>query len=103
MSRNDRLLLLSKIMTTMLLVILFCSFVYFLATTYDKKNDLLQLIPQLEDVPNVNVEYQVSDDRGFHMDGLKVIADPYGGYLGVYHMFTKGHFNVRLAFSHDLM
>jgi hypothetical protein len=48
--------------------------------------------------------YGVTDDRGVSMDTLKVIEDPAGGYLAVYHSRPRpGAFTVHIAHSSDLM
>jgi hypothetical protein len=55
------------------------------------------------DVAGATVLYHVQDDRGRTMDTLKVIADPAGGYLAVYHCGVgHGVYEVNVATSHDL-
>lgn len=58
----------------------------------------------LTDVTRAVHRYGVADDRGVSMDTLKVIGDPAGGYLAVYHSRPRrGSFTVHLARSSDLM
>lgn len=58
----------------------------------------------LTNVPAAAHRYGVTDDRGVSMDTLKVIEDPAGGYLAVYHSRPRrGAFTVHLAVSNDLM
>lgn len=58
----------------------------------------------LTDVTKAVHRYGVTDDRGVPMDTLKVIGDPAGGYLAVYHSRPRrGSFTVHLALSQDLM
>jgi hypothetical protein len=58
----------------------------------------------LTDVPAAVHRYGVTDDRGVAMDTLKVIGDPAGGYLAVYHSRPRrGSFTVHLARSSDLL
>ena len=47
--------------------------------------------------------YDAHDSVGSGMDTLKIIADPSGGYLGVYHTYLNSRFVVSLATSTDLM
>jgi hypothetical protein len=63
-------------------------------------SDLLDL---LTDVPAATARYRVHDDRGHSMDTLKVIENPAGGYLGVYHTLAGTGFAVHLATSTDLL
>ncbi|MEU7869371.1 hypothetical protein [Dactylosporangium sp. NPDC049140] len=61
------------------------------------------LIELLCDVPGATAVYCVRDDRGRTMDTLKVIADPAGGYLAVYHCGVgQGIYEVHVATSSDL-
>ena len=52
--------------------------------------------------------YHVTDSQGRTMDGMKVIENPAGGYLAVYHSYIyksslgKNEFDARLASSTDL-
>lgn len=62
-----------------------------------------ELIELLCDVPRATAVYRIRDDRGRTMDTLKVIADPDGGYLAVYHVGVgRGIFEVHVATSPDL-
>jgi hypothetical protein len=62
-----------------------------------------ELIELLCDVPRATAFHCVRDDRGRTMDTLKVIADPAGGYLAVYHCGAgRGIFEVHVATSPDL-
>jgi hypothetical protein len=47
--------------------------------------------------------YGAKDDLGTSLDTLKIISDPEGGYLGVYHGQRQGVFVVQLARSKDLL
>jgi hypothetical protein len=47
--------------------------------------------------------YGVSDDVGHTMDTAKIIADPAGGYIAVYHTNVGGQFKVNVATSNDFM
>ena len=47
--------------------------------------------------------YGAVDSAGHTMDTVKIISDPAGGYLGVYHSMAKGVFDSHLAVSTDLM
>jgi hypothetical protein len=63
-----------------------------------------ELIAFLEDVPAATSRYGIRDDRGRTMDTLKVIENPDGGYLGVYHVSHGGAgFEVAVATSDDLL
>jgi hypothetical protein len=41
--------------------------------------------------------YFARDNEGASLDGLKVLRNPKGGYLGVYHSLQQGVFTVKLA------
>ncbi|MFI5913220.1 hypothetical protein [Dactylosporangium sp. NPDC051541] len=61
------------------------------------------LVEALCDVTGATVAYDLRDDQGRAMDTLKVIADPAGGYLAVYHCGVgRGRFDVHVATSPDL-
>jgi hypothetical protein len=63
-----------------------------------------ELIGLIADVPAATSCYGIRDDLGRTMDTLKVIENPAGGYLAVYHVGTGGgYFEVHLATSSDLM
>jgi hypothetical protein len=47
--------------------------------------------------------YFVRDNEGTSLDGLKVLPNPKGGYLGVYHGLQQGVFTVKLARSANLL
>lgn len=58
-----------------------------------------------EDVPSLpfnQYRYDSKDSSGYGLDGLKVIPNPAGGYLGVHHSYIGGQFEARLALSTDL-
>jgi hypothetical protein len=64
----------------------------------------------LEDVTSARAyRYDSKDDQFQRLDGLKVIENPGGGYLGVYHSHIynpsigENEFQLRLASSNDLM
>jgi hypothetical protein len=68
-----------------------------------------QLQDLIEDIPCADsgrVSYGVTDNLGASMDVLDPIADPAGGYLGVYHTAFGPHpweFRISLAHSADLI
>ena len=67
------------------------------------KTDSL-LIKILEDVKNATgYRYSAHDDKNCGLDTIKIIENPLGGYLGVYHSYIGGIFYVRLAESSDLL
>jgi hypothetical protein len=47
--------------------------------------------------------YNAMDSQGYRLDALKIIENPNGGYLGVYHFDPGGIYQVRLANSTDLL
>jgi hypothetical protein len=47
--------------------------------------------------------YHVRDSAGSTMDTLKIIPDPAGGYLGVYHTHVGTSYRVKLATSSNLL
>ncbi|MDN5284706.1 MAG: hypothetical protein JWR38_980 [Mucilaginibacter sp.] len=47
--------------------------------------------------------YNAKDNTGKTMDCLKIIANPSGGYIGVYHTMINGTFKVNLASSTDVL
>jgi hypothetical protein len=58
----------------------------------------------LESVPAATGHrYGARDNLGNTLDTLKVIPDPGGGYLGVYHTLVGGVFVTKLATSTDLL
>lgn len=62
-----------------------------------------QLIEIIADVPSATATYGVRDDHGATMDTLKVIENPEGGYLAVYHTgIGNGRYAVHVATSADL-
>jgi hypothetical protein len=65
--------------------------------------DLDMLIRLLEDVPGAVSRYGVRDHTDRSMDTLKVIENPDGGYLGVYHALAGDGFAVHVATSTDML
>src|ERR1043166_3203331 len=58
----------------------------------------------LEDILHATrFRFSAVDDRGARLDGLKVIEDRAGGYLGVCHALIDASFRLRLLRSTDLM
>ncbi len=58
----------------------------------------------LEDVPAATASrYDAKDSAGHTMDTAKIIADPAGGYMAIYHTDAGPYFQVHLATSTDLM
>jgi hypothetical protein len=47
--------------------------------------------------------YNAHDDAGHSMDTAKIIPDPAGGFIAVYHTLVNGQFKVNLATSPDLL
>lgn len=47
--------------------------------------------------------YNAKDNTGKTMDCLKIIANPSGGYIGVYHTMINGTFKTNVASSTDLL
>ena len=47
--------------------------------------------------------YNATDNTGKTMDCLKIIANPAGGYIGVYHTMISGTFKTNVASSTDLL
>jgi hypothetical protein len=47
--------------------------------------------------------YDAHDDAGHTMDTVKIIPDPAGGFIAVYHTLVNGQFKVNLATSSDLL
>ena len=47
--------------------------------------------------------YSARDDRGDSMDTLKIVTNPAGGYVGVYHITVAGRRHVRVGTSTDLL
>ncbi len=63
-----------------------------------------ELINDLEDVPGAMAyRYNATDSAGHSMDTAKIIADPAGGYLAIYHTNMGSFFQVSLATSNDLI
>jgi hypothetical protein len=66
--------------------------------------DQAQLESTVEDVPAATAHrYAARDNVGNSLDTLKIINNPQGGYLGVYHTLVSGTFYVKLATSNDLL
>ena len=62
------------------------------------------LIKIFEDVKSATgYRYSAHDDKNCGLDTIKIIENPLGGYLGVYHSYIGGIFYVRLAESNDLL
>jgi hypothetical protein len=58
----------------------------------------------VQDVPSATAyRYSARDDRGYSLDGLKIIDNPQGGYLGVYHLHVGGVYYVKVGTSPDLI
>lgn len=63
-----------------------------------------EIIEVFEDVTNASAHrYNSMDDQNCRVDTIKIIDNPEGGYLGVYHSFVNENFQVRLATSTDLL
>lgn len=58
----------------------------------------------LEDVTTAtDYCYDAKDNQGRGLDAIKIIENPEGGYLGIYHFKIGGIFQVRLGNSTDLL
>ena len=63
-----------------------------------------ELAKIIEDVPGATAyRYQAVDSAGHSMDTAKIIADPAGGYLAIYHTLKGTFFQTHLAISTDLL
>jgi hypothetical protein len=63
-----------------------------------------ELVTLLQDVTRADgSRYHSLDDQQVGMDTLKIIPNPQGGYLGIYHHLIGTSFQVRLATSSDLL
>jgi Big-like domain-containing protein len=63
-----------------------------------------ELVTMLQGVSTADGHrYSVVDDQNLSMDTVKIIANPQGGYLGVYQHLINNVFQVRLATSTDLL
>lgn len=63
-----------------------------------------ELVTMLQDVSTADGHrYNAVDDQNVGLDTLKIIPNPQGGYLGVYHHLLNSIFEVRLATSRDLL
>lgn len=63
-----------------------------------------ELISLISDVTTAKAyKYGLHDNLGNTMDTLKVITNPQGGYLGVYHTLINSVFYVKIATSMDLL
>jgi acid phosphatase type 7 len=62
------------------------------------------LITLAQDVQSASgYRYGARDDRGNSLDTLKIVNNPNGGYLGVYHTTLSGEYYVKVATSTDLL
>src|SRR5262245_4376105 len=58
----------------------------------------------IEDVTTANGrKYDSKDNVGHNMDCAKIIANPSGGFIAVYHTYVNGEAKVNLASSTDLL
>ncbi|HEX9012901.1 MAG TPA: hypothetical protein VF813_05275, partial [Anaerolineaceae bacterium] len=72
--------------------------------SFPNDRTLSELRSALEDVREATASrYNAVDSAGHPMDTAKIIADPAGGYLAVYHSAAAGFFEVHLADSRDLL
>jgi calcineurin-like phosphoesterase family protein len=63
-----------------------------------------ELAGYVSDVPTATAyRYDLRDDQGSPMIGLKVASNPKGGYVGVYHQVVGSTILVKLARSTDLL
>ena len=63
-----------------------------------------ELVGLLEDVKGATASrYGTQDEQGVGLDTAKIIPNPQGGYLAVYHPLLNNSFQVRLARSVDLL
>jgi hypothetical protein len=78
--------------------------VYEERSEYDR-SEFLDFVKELfEDVTTAtDYRYNACDDQGYRLDTIKIIENPNGSYLGIYHFDPGGIFQVRLANSTDLL
>jgi hypothetical protein len=63
-----------------------------------------ELVTLLQEVTRADgSRYHTVDDQNVGMDTVKIIPNPQGGYLGIYHHLISNIFQVRLATSSDLL
>jgi hypothetical protein len=70
-------------------------------TTVNEEVDVKELIENV--TASSGYRYKAKDDRGNSLDTLKIIEDPQGAYLGIYHSQVNDTFVVKLAISSDLL
>lgn len=88
----------TKVLTIVLAASMFLACLVDVAIAAPK--DLLNI---LTNIPGATAyKYGITDNQGSGMDCLKVIANPAGGYLGIYHHNDSG-FKVYIATSTDLL
>jgi len=62
-----------------------------------------EMLETVGDLGENQCRYNVKDDKGCGLDTIKIIENPEGGYLGVYHSNVNQTLKVRLANSTDLL
>lgn len=63
-----------------------------------------EIVNLLQDVTMADgSSYHTNDDQNVGLDTAKIIPNPQGGYLAVYHHLINNIFQVRLAISSDLL
>lgn len=106
-----------KFLTLTFTIALIVSLIFFLRIeplyvldSYTKNSSfvdfLVKIFEDIDTLPSNQCRYNAKDDQGAGLDTIKIIANPQGGYLGVYH-FPIGesleYSQVRLACSADLL
>jgi hypothetical protein len=61
------------------------------------------MLGNVRDLGENQCRYNAKDDKGCGLDTIKIIENPEGGYLGVYHSNISNILQVRLASSTDLL
>jgi hypothetical protein len=62
-----------------------------------------EILETVGDLGENQCRYNVKDDQGCRLDTIKIIENPEGGYLGMYHSNVSKILQVRLANSTDLL
>lgn len=72
-------------------------------TAYTGHAENLPITGLFEDVSGADrYRFDAKDNLGVGLDTIKIIENPNGGYLGVYHHYLSGEYQVRLVTSTNL-
>ena len=78
--------------------------VLFTVTGISSHAEIASITNLLEDVVGAKgFRFDAKDNFGVGLDTIKIIENPNGGYLGVYHHLLSGEFQVRLGTSTNLL